>query len=170
MPRCRTHGSWTPLRGPAPPKDPGGTAQESVSAQGGTHSTPPCTQDPTRHPGPGKQARRHLLTLSRRWQLPQEVHHATLDPVRNHGTLIESRAAFRIPRTSRTLRGIAWLPQRIPHVHPYPEGLPRNKPHLVHHVQVPTMFPTRDSGSQMAWTSWIRFYPVRPRASRSGGI
>ena len=97
MPRCRPHGSWTPLRGPAPPKDPGGTAQESVSAQGGTHPTPPCTQDPTRHPGPGKQARRHLLTLSRRWQLPQEVHHATLDPVRNHGTLIESRAAFRIP-------------------------------------------------------------------------
>ena len=124
-PRYRPHGSWTHLRGLAPAKEPGVSAQDSVRALGSLS----MLERPQ-----GTEARRKLRTLSHRCQMTQQMRHATPDPVRNQVCHVEPRIAIPIPaqcpgscgtesRTQRrTLSSIGRIPQRFPHAPPYLEG------------------------------------------------
>ena len=51
--------------------------------QGASHPTQHGTQEPTRCLGPGTEARRKLWTRSHTCRVPQQIPHATPDPVRD---------------------------------------------------------------------------------------
>ena len=123
----RISGVWHPQRNPE-------YRHRIACVPWGLSASPALHSGPHTWPGPGKEARRKLRTLSHRCQMTQQMRHATPDPVRNQVCHVEPRIAIPIPaqcpgscgtesRTQlRTLSSIGRIPQRFPHAPPYLEG------------------------------------------------
>ena len=123
----RISGVWHPQRNPE-------YRHRIACVPWGLSASPALHSGPHTWPGPGKEARRKLRTLSHRCQMTQQMRHATPDPVRNQVCHVEPRIAIPIPaqcpgscgtesRTQRrTLFSIGRIPQRFPHAPPYLEG------------------------------------------------